>query len=40
VEAGKWVWVSLRVRRVVVVVAVPNTKLSAWGEEGSGGHVL
>jgi hypothetical protein len=25
---------------VVFITAVPNTKLCAWGEEDSGGHVL
>jgi hypothetical protein len=24
----------------VFITAVPNTKLCAWGEEDSGGHVL
>jgi hypothetical protein len=32
---------SKRGRRVCVfITAVPNTKLCAWGEEDSGGHVL
>jgi hypothetical protein len=31
------VWTSLP---VVFITAVPNTKLCAWGEEDSGGHVL
>jgi hypothetical protein len=26
--------------RLCVFTAVPNTKLFAWGEEDSGGHVL
>jgi hypothetical protein len=26
--------------KVVVYYSVPNTKLCAWGEEDSGGHVL
>jgi hypothetical protein len=32
------VWTSLPV--CVFITAVPNTKLFAWGEEDSGGHVL
>jgi len=27
-------------RGCVFITAVPNTKLCAWGEEDSGGHVL
>ena len=26
--------------RLLLITAVPNTKLCAWGEEESGGHVL
>jgi hypothetical protein len=28
-----------RLRRLLFITAVPNTKLCAWGEEDSGGHV-
>ncbi len=27
-------------RELLFIAAVPNTKLCAWGEEDSGGHVL
>ena len=30
----------LRYKLLLFITAVPNTKLCAWGEEDSGGHVL
>ena len=30
----------MRFDECVFITAVPNTKLCAWGEEDSGGHVL
>ena len=35
-KRGVWFYLSL----LLFITAVPNTKLCAWGEEDSGGHVL
>jgi hypothetical protein len=45
-EGGVWEDMCYERRRAeacvvcVFITAVPNTKLCAWGEEDSGGHVL
>jgi hypothetical protein len=39
-DEPRLVWTSLTTTGVVFITAVPITKLFAWGEGDSGGHVL